>query len=269
MDRSYLEIPYTEHIVPFPNAAAVLMQHGREFADKNAWLFQNKAYTFGDLLNLSLNLTLPEHIQLSFSDIENDLVLFLAALVQGVLVSVDFNKKTNVRVEDLDMRTIRIQYFEPPYVKLDDPAFKLNDQIHFTQYHILVAARAVGNAFKLFRKGDAACPDMISNIADLTFGVLAPLYFCKTTCFIPDDTPNRFQYAWKREIESDLRDAAMLFPKGKSVAGSFMVERSFDEALGLGPILSTEGERITLLGAEFRFIDGNWQVSGHCIGEKD
>ncbi|MEA2076675.1 MAG: hypothetical protein U9O95_01490 [Candidatus Marinimicrobia bacterium] len=268
--RSFLNIPYEEHIVPFPNFASVIMQHAREFPDKIAMEFGSCKYTYSELLELCLSLDIPEEtgeIIISMDRIENDLILLLALLIQGISFKLDFTSSSSLEYKKLDRKKMEYHPFEPPYVRLDAPAFLLNNY-SFSQYNVLVAAQAVGNAFKLFRPGNAYCPLSFTSIADLTFGVLAPLYFAKSIHFTLHNEKNCYQYALNHEINSSLRDAIIIFSTNSDNPNSYKLIESFDQVLGLGPIIDPRDELIQLLGLDINKIDGKWHIAGHCLGIK-
>lgn len=263
--NEFLEIPYAEHIVPFPNFASVLMQHAREFPNKIALKFEEKQYSYYDIICLSLSVELPVNdVIISFGDIENDLLLLLSCLVQGRIVKLDFKENTDNIFWELKTNKTEVKYFDPPYVRLDDKALTLNGEFEFSQYNILVAAQAVGNAFKLFREGAAYCPPRIDTIADLIFGVLGPLYFSKSVYFIFIDKSDFYQYAWNKDINSSLRDHVMLFYDNNKRLNSYKLLNSYDQALGLGKVITSEGKEVILLGFE---IEKDF-VKGHCLGDK-
>jgi hypothetical protein len=266
--NEFLDIPYAEHIIPFPNFASVIMQHAREFPDKIALGFNSKSYTYSELLQTCFELELKTDITLSMKDTENDLILLLALLLQGIPFNLDFEANTTLKLNEIKRQKKDIHYFEPPYVRLDDKAMTLNKEFCFSQYNILVAAQAVGNAFKLFRPGNALCPLSITSIADVSFGVLAPLYFAKSIYFEQNDDKNYFQYSWNIQIESNLRDASTILFTAKTDVKAYTLEKSFDEILGLGPVISPKGEMVKLLGLDIEEVKGEWKVSGHCLGEK-
>jgi len=266
--NEFLDIPYAEHIVPFPNFASVIMQHAREFPDKMALGFNSKSYTYSELLQTCLELELKTNLTLSMKDIENDLILLLALLLQGIPFNLNFEANTTLKLNKIKRQKKDIHYFEPPYVRLDDEAMTLNKEFCFSQYNILVAAQAIGNAFKLFRPGNALCPLSIISIADISFGVLAPLYFAKSIYFDHIGEKNYFQYSWNIQIESNLRDASTILFMAKTNLKAYTLKKSFDEILGLGPVISPKGEMVKLLGLDIEEVKGEWKVSGHCLGEK-
>lgn len=266
--NEFLDIPYSEHIVPFPNFASVIMQHAREFPDKMALDFNTKSYTYSELLQTCLALKLKADITLSMKDTENDLILLLALLLQGISFNLDFEANSTLKLNEIKRQKKDIHYFEPPYVRLDDKAMTLNKEFCFSQYNILVAAQAIGNAFKLFRPGNALCPLSITSIADLSFGILAPLYFAKSIYFEQKDDKNYFQYSWKIQVESDLRDASTILCDTETNKKAYTLKKSFDMVLGLGPVMSPKGEMVKLLGLDIEEVKGEWKVLGHCLGDK-
>lgn len=266
--NEFLDIPYAEHIVPFPNFATVIMQHAREFPDKIALGFDSGSYTYSELIKTCLALDLNSNITLSMKDPENDLIIFLALLVQGISFKLDFKADSILKLDRIKQSDVKIHYFEPPYVRLDDEALILNKELCFSQYNILVAAQAIGNAFKLFRPGNALCPLSITSIADISFGILAPLYFAKSIYFDHINEKNYFQYSWKIPIESDLRDASTILYKTKKDGKSYILKKSFDMALGLGPIISPKGNMVKLLGLDIEKVEDKWTIAGHCLGKK-
>ena len=269
--REFLDIPYAEHIVPFPNFASVLMQHAREFPDKIAIQFDNERFTYQELLQncLSMEFEKDRNYDLGFRHKEEDLLRLLALLAQGIPFDLNFPRSgTYLRETKKIFREINIDYFDPPYVKLDDKAFVLNGEYEFSQYNVLVAAQAVGNAFKLFREGAAYCDPGLLTISDLVFGVLAPLYFAKSIYFTNVDEPDLFQYAWRGKISSSLRDAVMVGDDVNYHDNAYRLQESFDQALGLGPIFSLKGQMVKLLGVDIEKVEDKWTISGHCLGEK-
>ncbi|MCF7832989.1 MAG: hypothetical protein K9N05_05395 [Candidatus Marinimicrobia bacterium] len=268
--QEFLDIPYNEHIVPFPNFASVLMQHAREFPDKIALQLEEKSYTYFDLLNicLSYKLNKDNDYKIKIVNIEKEVVFLLALLTRGIPFELKFMEPGTYVSEDQIGKYKIIDYFDPPYVRLDDKAFVLNGEYEFSQYNIMVAAQAVGNAFKLFREGAAYCfPEMFS-IADLVFGVLAPLYYAKSIYFIEIKEPNFFQYAWNGVIKSELRDAVMVTNEVNYHENAFILMESFDQALGLGPLKSIKRNIPELLGVEISNENGICRISGHCMGKK-
>ena len=264
--NEFLDIPYSEHIIPFPNFASVIMQHAREFPDKIALQFSNKKMTYKELLNTCLSMEFKKDIEYDpgLQNIEDDLIRLLALLIQGIPFNLNFPRPGTYICEKEMFREISIDFFDPPYVKLDDKAFNLNGKYEFSQYNVLVAAQAVGNAFKLFREGAAYChPDMLT-ISDLIFGVIAPLYFAKSIYFIEIDEADFFQYSWKGQITSNLRDTAMVSDEVNYNENSYHLMESFEQALGLGKVISPEGKVVAFLGLEI--IDG--EPRGHCLAKK-
>jgi hypothetical protein len=262
--RSFLDIPYQEHIVPFPNFASVLMQHARAFPEKPALDFGSVTHSYSELLKLCLSLDIPKNIVISMKQPENDLILLLASLSQGLPFKLDFSSQSTLDYDKLDRKKVDYHPFEPPYVRLDDIAFSLKD-IFFSQYNVLVAAQAVGNAFKLFREGASYCSADIRSISDLVFGVLAPLYFAKSVYFTMVNEKNFFQYAWNGEINTNLRDSAVVTDKN-NINDAYKLEKSFDQAVGLGPVKDPSGEYIKFLGVDIEKIGDKWDISGHCLG---
>jgi len=262
--NEFLDIPYTEHIVPFPNFASVIMQHAREFPDKIALDLSTGSYTYADLLKTCLALELKSNMTLSMKDTENDLIIFLALLTQGIPFNLNFNSNSTTKLSKINIREMEIHFFEPPYVHLDDQAMTLNSEYCFSQYNILVAAQAIGNAFKLFRPGNAFCPLSITSIADLSFGILAPLYFAKSIYFVNVDEPDFFQYAWNGVIRSDLRDVVMVGSEIKDQKNAYHLKKSFDNAMGIGEVISSKGKKVTFLGFEIE----DEEPGGHCLGRK-
>ncbi len=266
-ERSFLDIHYAEHIVPFPNFASVLMQHARVFPEKTALEFESSKHTYSELLELCLSLDIPKDIIISMKKPENDLILLLASLVQGIPFILDLTSQSKLEYDKLDLKKIDYHPFEPPYVRLDDLAFSLKN-ISFSQYNVLVAAQAVGNTFKLFREGAAYCPPKIQTISDLIFGVLAPIYFAKSIYFIMIKEKNFFQYAWNAEAGSNLCDAAVILTNNNNSNNAYILSNTFDQALGLGPVKSPSGEYLTFLGVDIEKVGDKWKVSGHCLGTK-
>lgn len=268
MKQEYLKIPAIEKLVPFPNFGTVLLQHAREFPQKLAISFSKRKYTYDEVTKICARLDIPKQkIKLSFHDIENDTLLLLACLYQGRELDIDFSSRSSINYLQPENQGEELPFFDPPYVKLDDHACSLNNEYHFSQYQVLLAAQAIGKAFKLFREGASYCPENINSIADLIFGVLAPLYYCKTVEMVFTSQKDYYQYAWKKEISSSLRDAAYLFPKNAKAQGFLLLE-SFDNALGMGPIVSPEGKMLELLGYEFEKFEDKWSVKGHGVADQ-
>ncbi|MFA6619209.1 MAG: hypothetical protein WCT23_09095 [Candidatus Neomarinimicrobiota bacterium] len=265
----YLNIPDVEKLVAFPNFATVLLQHAREVPQKSALKFENSDYTYLALTKFCSNIELPEKkISLSMRNIKNDLLLLLACLYQGKQIDLNFNRDTNLVLDELKIADDELKYFEPPYVKLDDPALILNDTYHFTQYKVLLAAKAVGNALHLFRDGASYCPAEILSIKDLLFAVLAPLFFAKSIEFTFNKEINHYHYAWNRTIDSDLRDCATVFFQEKR-DNNYTLKESFDQAMGLGPLFHPSGSLVELLGYELFQDNGTWRISGHGIAREE
>ena len=99
--NEFLDIPYAEHIVPFPNFATVIMQHAREFPDKIALGFNSRSYTYFELIKTCLALDLNSNITLSMKDPENDLIIILALLVQGISFKLDFKADTILQLDKI------------------------------------------------------------------------------------------------------------------------------------------------------------------------
>ena len=268
--RRFLDIPYEEHIIPFPNFASVLLQHARVFPAKPVFVSDKVSMTYSELLEMSLTLGLPrdKRIHLSFNSLCDDLLILMALLYQGIPFSIDFKKESSIQLADLKNNDLQVNQFEPPYVRLDDEAFILNNEYCFSQYNVMVAAQSVGNAFKLFREGAAYCPHHIHQISDLIFGILAPIYFAKTIHLSKRDGGNIYQYAWNDTINSTLRDNASVFLDPSDEKNIYRLITPFDQALGLGKIIDPAGKTVNLLGFE---LDESREVPtprGHCIGTK-
>jgi len=280
--RSFLDIPYDERIVPFPNLASVLMQHAREFPDKTALCFAGKQYSYSNLLtkcNYGRLVRQEKHIRISLKDTEDGLLLIIYCLYHGIVFHLDPSEETNTTFgNDAEMTD---NDPEPPYVQPDDPALILNDTYSFSQYNLMVAAQAVGRTFKLFRPGDAVTLLPLTDISDLVFGVLAPLYFAKTIRFdIPDPASEllrgKAQYAWCRHVlpempvlsDAMMRDARMIFrcefPEALSPCACRLVT-AFEHAAGLGPLLDHRGDILPLPGVEITRVGNGWQIRGHAL----
>lgn len=269
ISNTYLNIPNVEKLVAYPNFATVLLQHAREYPQKLALRFQNKDYTYLAMTEFCSNINFPDKkISVSMRNIENDLLLLLACLYQGKEVDLNFNVDTNVLIEELIIDHDKLKYFDPPYVKLDDPALILNDKYYFTQYKVLLAAKALGNAFTLFRDGASYCPPEIPDAKALLFGVLAPLFFCKTIEFVFNEGKDHYQYAWNRWIKSDLRASSVVYFQ-KKLGNNYILEESFDQAMGIGPLIHPLGNLVELLGYEIYKVDGKWDISGHGIAREE
>lgn len=251
--NEYLGVPFDEKLVPFPNFGSVLMQHAREFPDKIVFYSAKQTVTYSQLLQFCI-----------LFDVENDqkgLLSLIAKLYRGINSKLNFDEP--LHIENISLNELQeIDFFEPPYVRLDDKAIILNKKYEFSQYNVLVAAQAVGNAFKLFREGAAYCPPKIVSISDLLFGVLAPLYFGKTIHFVKNEEPDIYQYAWNTEIKSNLRDAVIVSERD-DIKNAYRLEKSFEQVLGLGKIVSPEGNEVVMLG--FELVDG--EPMGHCLGK--
>ncbi len=284
--RTFLDIPYDEHIVPFPNTAAVLMQHAREFPDKPALCFRDKTYTYAALRDLCLSADLSAlngaKPLVSLHDTQNGLLLMLILLSRGIPFDLDPQAATHVRAAELPLTEKVPGDFEPPFVHLDDTAMVLDGTYRFSQYNLLVAAQAAGIAFKLFRNGDAVSALPLASVRDLVFGVLGPLYFAKTVRFSADPgaevLAGRAQYAWCADILPDapllsgglLRDAHMLFsreyPETLSPYARYMPVY-FDQAAGLGPVTDLEGNLMNFLGVDIGRDGEAWTCEGHALGQ--
>ena len=283
-ERRFLDIPYDEHIVPFPNTASVLMQHAREFPNNPALCFSNHSYTYASLLQQCLHaeISTQNDIVLSMNDTENSILLMLILLVQGIPFHLNFSGSTSVSLSDLQFRKTKNDNIVLPFVRLDDKALILNNLYQFSQYNLLVAAQAVGNAFKLFRPGDAVCALPLSSIADITFGILAPLYFGKTIHFDIKNPANAVlegnaQYAWTKNIKPNIsyhenismRDSSIVCLQSEQflpVKNVYYLIKSFDQAAGLGPVTDNTGKQIFLLGTDIEKPDTDWVIRGHCMG---
>ncbi len=260
----YLNIPVVEHIVPFPNFGSVLLQHAREFPDKPALIFEGKAYTYLELLKECLTYKIEKDIEyeVELNHVQDNIILILALLTQGSAFKLNFLKSGTYIREESTKGFTDIDYFDPPYVRLDDKAFTLKGKYEFSQYHVLVAAQAVGKAFKLFREGAAYCPQSVFGIEDLTFGILAPLYFAKSIYFYDVKTPDLFQYAWNGVIKSNLRDAVMVTNEVNYHENVYRLVNSFEQALGLGEVKGRDGNAVEFLGFEIE----HGEPKGHCLG---
>jgi len=284
--RSFLDIPYEERIVPFPNMASVLMQHAREFPDKAALCFPDSRFTYAGLLNACLT-GKPEHepekIIVSLRDTENSCLLILFCLFHGIPFHLDHSEETNTRLTfDPDKN---IQHCELPYVHADRTALLLMNSYSFSQYNLMVAAQAVGKALKLFRPGHAVCALPLSSVSDLVLGVLAPFYYAKTIRFDCNDPANEVfsgtaQYAWCKDIVPEilpadttarLRDASLVFscvPPDVPGLPVYRLLTAFDHAAGLGPLMDKDGNILSLPGMEI-IRDGNtWNIRGHVLGQR-
>jgi hypothetical protein len=265
-NNEYLGVPFEEKLVPFPNFASVLLQHAREFPIKIALSFKDTDITYSQLLQFCITAEIKECYEqdLTFGNARTDLLPLLVMLYRGTPFKLNFERN----VKDVDEYQIgdinEIDFFDPPHVKLDDKAFVLNGEYEFSQYNVLVAAQAVGQAFKLFRDGAAYCPKSVFGIEDMIFGILAPLYFAKSIYFYEIDKPDFFQYAWNGVIESNLRDAVMVTNEVNYHENVFRLRNNFEEALGLGEAIGPDGKAVQFLG--FEIIDG--EPGGHCLGRK-
>ncbi len=259
-----MKIPTVEKLVPFPNFATVLLQHAREFPEKIALNFTDEFLTYQALAEYCESVCFIDGvISISMLNPKEDLRILLACLYQGKTFDLNFSKESKYDIKNVKIGE-KLKYFEPPYVKLDDTALTLNAKHTFDQYKVLLAAQAIGKAFRLFRPGAAYCPLDITTVSDLVFGVLAPLYNCKTIEFAFNKEKNHYQYSWRHEIVSDLRDNAFIFPKNASTQGYLLLD-SFDYAMGLGPIQAPNGQIMELLGYEFERLNGAWKISGHGL----
>jgi hypothetical protein len=265
-NNEYLGVPFEEKLVPFPNFASVLLQHAREFPTKIALSFKDTDITYSKLLQFCMTAEIKECYEqdLTFGNARADLLQLLVMLYRGIPFNLSINKNEN-DFYDIPIESHEgIDYFEPPHVKLDDKAFVLNGEYEFSQYNVLVAAQAIGQVFKLFRGGAAYCPSEFSAIEDLTFGILAPIYFAKSIYFYEIDKPDFFQYAWNGVIESNLRDAVMVTNEVNYHENVFRLRNNFEQALGLGEAIGPDGKAVQFLG--FEIIDG--EPGGHCLGRK-
>lgn len=282
-EHEFLDIPGDEHIVPFPNAAAVIMQHAREFPERAALVFKDARYTYRDILEQCQKTIIPDRdIRISLKDPEHDLLLIILLLYHGKVFHLDLKAATNIRPENLPQREVTENERELPFVRLDDPALILKGHYRFTQYNLLVAAQAAGNTFKLFRPGDAVCSLPLNSMTDLCFGILAPLYFAKSLRFDRPDPAGEVlkgtaQYAYAGltapSIPLDnkelLRDAAILFKARREAFSSpvsFYIEEEIPYAAGLTPVTNNEGDPLSFLGAEMEKKNDSWIIRGHCVG---
>lgn len=278
--RTFLNIPHEEHIVPFPNTAALILQHAREFPEKIAFRFKDRTSTYAHILNYCLTFKVRENERplLSFRDPEKSLFLLLALLYQGIPFDLNFHAEC----DRISFTFAVEQTRDIPFIRPDDEACILNETYLFSQYNLLVAAQAVGRAFRLFRPGDACCALPIQSMNDLLFAVLAPLYFAKSIRF---DTTNpaeevlnaKAQYAWCREVfpatlpkaKELLRDAALLIRTEKQNAtlpAAYYLSRTDDSAAGLAIIYDVSGEIVPLPGCDFvRDSKGKLQINGHAV----
>lgn len=280
--RTFLDIPYKEHIVPFPNTAAVILQHARVFPEKIAFRFKDRSCTYADILNncLTFKVTANDRPLLSFRDPEESLISLLALLYQGIPFDLNFQAECD-RISAAFTEQHKKENRDIPFIRLDDEACRLNDKYLFSQYNLLAAAQTLGRAFRLFRPGDACCALPIQSMSDLLFAVLAPFYYAKSILF---DTANpaeevlnaKAQYAWCREIfpaylpedKKLLRDAAMLFKTEKqntSLPAAYYLSLEDDSAAGLAVIRNASGDIIPLPGCDIlRDADGKFRITSHA-----
>jgi len=284
--RTFLNIPYEEHIVPFPNTAAVILQHAREFPGKIAFRFIDSSCTYGDILDLCLRFRIRDRKRplLSFRDPEKSLMPLLALLYHGIPFHLDFTAESDRISYEYLPENMQANKQDIPFIRLDDNALILKAKYRFSQYNLLVAAQAVGRAFRLFRPGDACSALPVESMSDLLFAVLAPLYFAKTIRF---DMANpaeevlnaRVQYAWCKEgfpeilpeAKKLLRDAAMLFTASQQKVlhpSAYYLSGADDAAAGLAIIRDVSGAIVPFPGCDIvRNAEGKLQINGHALAQ--
>jgi hypothetical protein len=281
--HTFLDIPYEEHIVPFPNTAAMIMQHAREFPDRTVFRFTDKDYSYGRLLELCRTFCPDQtHFELSFGNIESELILMICLLFWGIPFELRFDGPPHPSPYHFSTTATDT---EIPDVRLDSPAFTLDTRYCFSQYNMLAAAQGLGRSFHLFRPGDACCVLPLKSLTDLLFAVLAPLYFAKSIRFDCTDPAIKVfkghaQYAWCKdrppqavpEAEiSLLRDAAILY-SGKAetavnIPCAYYVSDADDAACGMAVIRDAEGRILPVPGCDILAQkDGSFLINGHVVG---
>jgi non-ribosomal peptide synthetase component E (peptide arylation enzyme) len=113
-NNEYLGVPFEEKLVPFPNFASVLLQHAREFPQKIALIFEDRAYTYLDLLKecLSYNINDVEY-EINLVQVQDSIILILALLTQGKNFKLDFLKSGTMKLIILTplMSSLTIKHF--------------------------------------------------------------------------------------------------------------------------------------------------------------
>lgn len=283
MDRhTFLDIPFEEHVVPFPNFAAVLMQHARKDPEKNALIFSGISFSYGDILNFcQKNIPQKGSFLFNIHDPQKELLPILALLYHGIPFSLDFiSGKGAVLPEFESQNDINTDI---PFVQHDQDALILNRKWRFSQYNLLAASQAVGRVFHLFRPGNACSLLPVNSMQDLLFALLAPLYFGKSIYFDKENPAaellsGKAQYAWCKDMSPDfsthekplLRDAAMLFTvplPADAPLFAYYISDADDEAAGLALIRNARGEILTIPGCDVvRTKSGAYQINGHALG---
>lgn len=281
MKSDFINIPQDELLVPFPNFGAVLMQHARVMGTKTALNLGSGPVSYAQLLHFCRTHICedisPEFGLDSYSDAVLDLI---ACLYHGRTLQFEFGK--DIPIKMISPYPVSI---DVPYVRLSTPALTFSDEsgkYEYSQYHLLCAAQAVGNAFHLFREGDAVLFSKISSITDLTAGLLACLYFGKTIHFeeiisLESLFQAKVQYVYtavlEKYISADskkiLRDGAVLCCKNNSGTNADFIYKLSPTpgCSGLGNIIDSDGNYIKLLGLN-NPQDGimNNEPSGHiCV----
>lgn len=283
MDRhTFLDIPFEEHVVPFPNFAAVLMQHARKHPGKNALVFSGTSFSYGDILNFcQKNIPGKSPFLFTIQDAQQELLPMLVLLYHGIPFRLDFISGDSTLLPEFESRN-NINT-DIPYVQPDQDAVILNGKWLFSQYNLLAASQAVGRAFHLFRPGNACSLLPLTCMRDLLFGLLAPLYFGKSIYFDKDNPAAalleaKAQYAWCGDKLPDfsdynkplLRDSAMLFSAALPDAAhdvSYYVSEADDAAAGLAIIRNVNGEILSLPGCDIvKTKSGAYQINGHALG---
>lgn len=283
MDRhTFLDIPFDEHVVPFPNFAAVLMQHGGRLPDKAALVFSDRSYDYAEILEFCRRFDpIKRDFIFTMQDPQKELLPMLALLYQGIPFGLDFVSGSPATLPGYESR--HYIDIDIPYVQPDHPAVILNGQWQFSQYKVLAAMQAVGRVFRLFRPGDACLHLPLASMNALLFAVMAPLYFGKSIRFDLENPAaalmnGKTQYAWcegnlpvfSDRYEGLLRDAAMLFtaplpPDAPSFA--YYISDADDEAAGLAMIRNARGEILTIPGCDIvRTKEGRYRINGHAVG---
>ncbi len=282
--RSFLDIPYEEYTVPFPNTAALIQQQAREFPDRIAFRFEKCSHTFSDILQFCLRFRNRESetALLCFRRPQEDLLPMLALLYHGIPFDLNFSAEQS----RLDYELISEEIsgtMDLPFIGPENDAFILNDTYLFSQYNILVAAQNLGRVFHLFRPGDACSYPEITTMSDLLFGILAPFYFAKSIDFNAENPAEevlkgKAQYAWSKGVlprslpkeRKILRDAALVFWTDKTsedIPNAYYIYKVDNSTAGLALMRDSKGNTIAIPGCDFHeHADGSLQIHSHAVG---
>lgn len=262
MKNDFLDIPSDELLVPFPNFGAVLMQHGRNLGGKTAMDLESGPISYAQLLLFCRTHTSQDlSPACGLTSYSQSILNFIACLYHGIAVHLEFKNTIPIKMVAPDMLSEDV-----PYVRLSTQALSLTEKgqkYSYTQYHLLCAAQAVGKAFHLFREGDALLFSQLSTLTDLTAGLLACLYYGKTTRF--SDAPDlesffqgKTQYVYtpvldqfKKTADSRvLKNSAVLCCSNNSGTNAGFIYRltPHPACSGLGNIMDSNGNYIQLLG---------------------